>query len=89
MCKTELVGTCGTAHGAQLRALSRLRWVGWGRGMCVHIADSLRVQQKPTQHCKATMPQLKIFLKKNLCQEATFKLGPEGRKGISVRKGWE
>ena len=31
-----------------------------GGDVCTHIADSRRVQQRPTQHCKAIILQLKI-----------------------------
>ena len=30
-----------------------------GKDICTHITDSLHCTQKVTQHCKATIPQLK------------------------------
>ena len=40
---------------------------GWrevqeGRNICIPMADSVDVWQKPTQHCKAIILQLKINL---------------------------
>jgi len=52
------MGGCCIAQGAQLGALWRPKWVGWwgevrGRGytQLIHIV----IQQKLTQHCKATI----------------------------------
>ena len=65
-------------QGAQTRVLcdNLERWDGWemeggsgGRGHTyTHGWFHVDVWQKPTQHCKAIIRQLKILKKKNICQ---------------------
>jgi len=39
-------------------------WGGEGEVICIPMADSCSLWQKPTQHCKAIILQLKIKKKK-------------------------
>ena len=76
---------------AQLGVLWWPRRVAWGRGavqergdVCIHIADS---QQKLTQHCKATIPQLKK--KASIWDGAIRRSLKRLLGGMIMKKSWE
>ena len=68
LCVTELVRSCYITQGAQSRTLWWYRQVGWGGGWEGHKTEGINIYlwlihavvwQKPMQHCKAIILQLK------------------------------
>ena len=89
------MGSCRTTQGAQPGALWQPRGVGWGEvggrfkreGIYVYLwLIHIAIWQKPTQHCKAIIFQLKInkglpwWLRESICQCKRHEFDPWARK---------
>ena len=57
--------------------------------MCICAHRSFAVQQKLTQHCKATILQLKINLKKDMIKDTDEQPDESDSQGKVYRKGEE